>query len=178
MAFCGLEILESGKLVACKTASTLTEAEQRAENLKENLERRAIHPNIIKFCKAELLQENYFHAVLEAVKSVFSKLRNLSGYDGDGEKLANKCFAGKSPKLLINHFKTSSEKMEQSGFNELIKGIYSMFRNPISHEARINWPINKQDAEDLLTTLSMIHRRIDTSAAGHGKPKAEARSPQ
>ena len=98
---------------------------------------------------------------LEAVKSIFDKLRKLTGLIDDGHELANKVLGGDNPRLYINSFKTKSEKMEQSGFNELIKGVYSMFRNPVSHEAKIDWEITQRDAEDLLTMVSMIHRRID-----------------
>lgn len=163
LAFCGLEVKETGELVACEKASTLTEAELRANKLKINLQERNIHPDVIKFCKAELLQNNYFHAVFEAVKSVFDKLRKRTGFIDDGHKLADKCLGGDNPKIKINALKTESEKVEQRGFHELIKGVYSMFRSPLSHEAKINWEVTQRDAEDLFTMLSMIHRRIDAS---------------
>ncbi len=38
-----------------------------------------------------------------------------------------------------------------------------MFRNPTAHEARINWDMKKEDAEDLLSLVSLIHRRIDAA---------------
>ncbi len=161
LAFSGLEIIDTGELKSCDKISTLTEAELREGQLKLSLKERDIHPDVLKFCCAELLQKNYFHAVLEAVKSIFDKLRQLSGFTDDGHELANKCFGGENPKLRINALKTKSEKMEQNGFNELIKGIYSMFRNPISHEAKINWDVSQRDAEDLLTMVSLVHRRID-----------------
>lgn len=164
LAFSGLEIRETGELIRCDKISTLTEAERRANDLKLNLKMRDIHPDVIKFCRAELLQNNYFHAVLEAVKSIFDKLRRLTGFIDDGHELANKCLGGNNPKILINPLKTKSEKMEQSGFNELIKGIYSMFRSPVSHEAKINWEIIQRDAEDLLTMVSMVHRRLDAAS--------------
>ena len=37
-----------------------------------------MHPDVLAFCRAELLQQNYFHAVLEASKSVADKLRSLA----------------------------------------------------------------------------------------------------
>lgn len=164
LAFSGLEITESGSLESSDgIATTLEEAEVKASSLKLKLKERDIHPDVLRFCRAELLQNNYFHAVLEAVKSVFDKLRQLTGLIDDGHELANKCLGGTNPILYINHFQTKSEKMEQSGFNELIKGVYSMFRNPVSHEAKINWKVTQFDAEDLLTLVSMIHRRIDSA---------------
>jgi hypothetical protein len=32
-----------------------------------------------------------------------------------------------------------------------------------AHEARIDWPIGKEDAEDLLSLVSLIHRRLDAA---------------
>jgi len=56
---------------------------------------------------------------------------------------------------------TKSEKDEQKGFANLLKGVFGMFRNTTAHEARINWDMSKEDAEDLLSMVSLIHRRID-----------------
>ncbi|QEK11661.1 hypothetical protein FQB35_04400 [Crassaminicella thermophila] len=36
-----------------------------------------------------------------------------------------------------------------------------MFRTPLAHEAKVKWYIDKNDAIDLLTTLSFIHRKLD-----------------
>ncbi|WP_408625489.1 TIGR02391 family protein [Crassaminicella thermophila] len=40
-------------------------------------------------------------------------------------------------------------------------GIFNMFRTPLAHEAKVKWYIDKNDAIDLLTTLSFIHRKLD-----------------
>ena len=161
LAFSGLEINESGEIFNSKKVSTLSDAELRANQLKLSLTEREIHPDVIKFCRSELLQNNYFHAVLEAVKSIIDKLRRISTLTEDGHDLINKCFSGERPIIKINNLHTKSERVEQSGFSELIKGVYSMFRNTTSHEAKINWEVTRKDAEDLLTLVSMIHRRID-----------------
>jgi uncharacterized protein (TIGR02391 family) len=65
--------------------------------------------------------------------------------------------------LAINPLKTESEKSEQKGFANLLRGTFGMFRNTTAHEARIYWPIGKDDAEDLLSLVSLIHRRLDTT---------------
>ena len=63
--------------------------------------------------------------------------------------------------LAINPRKTKSEKDEQKGFVNLLVGAYGMFRNPTSHEARIHWPMAQQDAEDIMSMVSLFHRRLD-----------------
>ena len=57
----------------------------------------------------------------------------------------------------------SLSSSEQSGFANLIKGTFGMFRNSSAHEARILWAVSKEDAEDLLSLASLIHRRLDAA---------------
>ncbi|WP_108881050.1 TIGR02391 family protein [Anderseniella sp. Alg231-50] len=165
LSFAGLMVLETGEVKSAKVATTIEEAERRAAELKEDLQTRGVHPDVIKFCRAELLADDYFHAVQEAVKSVFDKLRLLSGQAEDGGALINEVLASSSPAIRINKLSTESEKSEQRGFANLLKGTYGMFRNPTAHEARIKWSMTKADAEDLLSLVSLIHRRLDASHA-------------
>ena len=81
----------------------------------------------------------------------------------DGAALADRALGGSPPMLAINPLQTESERSEQSGFLNLVKGVFGMFRNPTAHEAKINWNMVRADAEDLLSTLSLIHRRLDAS---------------
>ncbi len=161
LSFAGLAIDEAGQLHAARQVHTLAEAERRARELRSDLETRGVHPDVLAFCKAELLADNYFHAVLEAAKSIFDKLRRLTGLTDDGASLVDKALSGASPLLAINNLATDSERSEQSGFANLIKGTYGMFRNPTAHEARVKWQMPKEDAEDLLSLASLIHRRLD-----------------
>lgn len=65
--------------------------------------------------------------------------------------------------LAINRRSTKSERDEQSGFCNLLKGLFGMFRNPTAHEARINWQMAEADAEDLMSLVSLIHPRLDAA---------------
>lgn len=164
LAFCGHAVDASGKLSATTAASTLDEATQRANELRAGLALRGVHPDVLRFCRAELVADNYFHAVLEAAKSIFDKLRVKTGFTEDGGQLVDRALAGDPPKLAINALMTESQKSEQKGFANLLKGTYGMFRNTTAHEARLHWPMGKPDAEDLLTLASMIHRRLDAAS--------------
>nr|WP_292639330.1 TIGR02391 family protein [Mesorhizobium sp.] len=64
----------------------------------------------------------------------------------------------------MNALATKSEQDEQNGFGNLLKGTFGMFRNPTAHEARINWTMSKEDAHDLLSLVSLIHRRLDAAS--------------
>lgn len=161
LAFAGLSVAASGELRSAHAAKTLTEAARRARELRADLMSRGVHEDVLRFCREELLADNYFHAVLEAVKSVADKLRTQTGLTDDGATLVDRALSGSPPLLAINPLNTKSEKDEQKRFANLLKGTFGMFRNPTAHEARINWAMSKDDAEDLLSLVSLIHRRID-----------------
>lgn len=163
LAFAGLGIEASGEIVVAEQARTLSDAQRRAQALRADLTVRGVHPDVLRFCRAELLADNYFHAVMEAVKSVADKVRSRTGLTDDGVALVDRAFSGDPPMLAINPLKTESEKSEQKGFANLLRGTFGMFRNTTAHEARINWPMTKEDAEDLFSLVSLIHRRLDIS---------------
>lgn len=166
LAFAGYQVNEKGQIQPVSAAQTLDEAAARAGRLKSELRRRNVHPDVLVFCSAEFLQENYFHAVLEATKSVSEKIRKKSGLSGDAGELARDAFSlGKigTPYLAFNAVTTTTEKSEQSGLMNLFIGMFGAFRNTTAHEARINWKINEQDALDLMTLASLLHRRLDAA---------------
>lgn len=161
LSFDGLAVRADGKVVTTAQATTLSDAQQRARALRETLETRDVHPDVLAFCREELVADDYFHAVLEAMKSVLEKLRQRTGLTDDGAQLVDLALGGNPPMLAINSFNTKSEGSEQRGFASLVKGLVGMFRNPTAHEPRATWAMDKGDAVELLSTLSLIHRRLD-----------------
>jgi uncharacterized protein (TIGR02391 family) len=135
-----------------------------------------VHPDVLASCRAELLQQNYFHAVLEACMSVSDKLRTLAGETGDGTKLADVlCFPAAAPRVRFNALATEWERSEQTGIATLMKGMFSTFRNPAAHAPKVAWATSRSDALDMLTLASMLHRRLDKAdvrqaAVGSGQP--------
>ena len=163
LSFEGLLLGEDGQVVLSKKATTINEAAARASRLKEKLVLRNVHPDVLRFCREELLVDNYFHAVFEATKSVAEKIRNKTGLTSDGSSLVDAAFAFKSnvPHLALNSLQTESEKSEQRGFMNLLKGLFGTFRNITAHAPKITWPIEELDALDILSMVSLIHRRLD-----------------
>ena len=162
----GLQLTEEGQLRRVRAAKTLSEAQKRANRLRSELKRRQVHGDVLRFCTAEIIQKNYFHAVLEATKSLAAKIREKTGLTNDGAELVDEAFGiGKKeyPILAINSLQTDTEKSEHTGVMNLMKGVFGAFRNPTAHEARIRWEMSEQDALDALTLLSMLHRRLDSS---------------
>ncbi len=164
LAFAGYQVNEQGEVVPVPKAGTLAEAESRASNLRAELRRRNVHPGVLRFCRAELLQENYFHAVLEATKSLSDKIREKTGLTCDAGELAQKAFScGQTgmPFLAFNSLGTESERSEQSGFMNLFVGAFGAFRNPTAHSPKILWEMKEQEALDCLTLVSLLHRLLD-----------------
>lgn len=169
LSFQAMELGSDGKVRATSKATNLEDALTRANRLKGELRRRNVHAEVIRFCDAEIIANNYFHAVFEAMKSITSRVRQLSGLTTDGAALVDAAFGfGKSgaPVVAINPLQTETEKGEQRGFVSLLKGLYGMVRNPLGHEPKIEWEMSEEDALDILTTISMIHRKLDKTSNG------------
>ena len=160
LAFVGYELKKDGQYKEIAVAKTLSDIQIKVDNLKQELDNRKVHQEIFKYCKAELLQNNYFHSVLEANKGLFQRIRELSGIAADGIPLIEQVFSS-TPILIINNYQTASERNEHTGFCNLLKGLCAMFRNPTAHEPKVEWEIGEQDALEILSIISYCHRRLD-----------------
>jgi uncharacterized protein (TIGR02391 family) len=120
-----------------------------------------VHAEVLRFCREELVAENYFHAVLEATKSIADRMRERTGLGTDGASLVDQMLGGDPPLLAINQWATDTDKSEQRGFAHLVKGVFGMFRNTTAHAPKIVWAVNKSDAEQALSLISFLHSRLD-----------------
>jgi uncharacterized protein (TIGR02391 family) len=161
LSLAGLDYGKDGKFRMVKMATTLDEAEARLKTIQFKLRGRSIHSEVTKYCRAELLQDNYFHAVFEASKGLAQRIRDLSGIEGDGAKLIDDVFLGSNPILALNRFTTDTEKSEHKGFAQLLKGCFAAVRNPLAHEPRILWD-GEEDAADYFSLISLLHRKLDS----------------
>jgi uncharacterized protein (TIGR02391 family) len=169
LAFSGLEYSKDGVLRSCGKAETLDQADERARTIRARLQGRAIHPEVLKYCRAELLQDNYFHAVFEAAKGLAQRVRELSGVHKDGAALVDLVFSMEQPLLAFNTLRTETERSEHKGFASLLKGCFAAVRNPLAHEPKVLWQ-GEDDAADYMSLISLLHRKLDecvrTSQAG------------
>jgi len=147
---------------------TLDAARARAGRLKAALESRNVHAEVLNYCRVELLDENYFHAVFESTKGVAERIRLMSGLTADGAVLVNKAFSIQNPILILGPLATESQKSEQKGFANLLVGLFGAVRNPLAHAPKTNWPMSEQDALDILTLVSLIHRKLDRTEKTSG----------
>ncbi|OYX23814.1 MAG: TIGR02391 family protein [Flavobacteriales bacterium 32-35-8] len=163
LSFIGLELQSNGIFKPTNSTSTISEAEQKANRLKSKLEQRNAHQKIFQYCNSELLAENYFHTVFEAVKSIAEDIRKRTGLNSDGGELVDIAFSIRNPLIKINDLSNETKESEQKGFSNLIKGVFGMFRNTTAHTPKIIWEIKEDDALDILSTISLIHRKLDQS---------------
>jgi uncharacterized protein (TIGR02391 family) len=160
LAFSGLEYGADGKFRRCEAARTLDEAEARVRTIRSKFQGRLIHPEVLKYCRVELMQDNYFHAVFEAAKGLAQRIRDLSGVQLDGAALVDRVFAIERPILAINSLQTETEKSEHKGFALLLKGCFAAVRNPLAHEPKLLWQ-GEEDAADYFSLISLLHRKLD-----------------
>ena len=160
LAFSGLEYGSDGQFHRRQAAQTLDQAMQRQNAIQEKLRRRNMHPRVEQYCKAELLQDNYFHALLEASKGLAQHIREKSGIEKDGAALVDEAFSINSPILAFNSLQSETDKSVQKGLAALLKGCFAAIRNPLAHQPKINWE-GYDDVADYLSLISLLHRKID-----------------
>ena len=103
LSFCGLSINEKGQPQTVLTATTISEGQKRANELQAELLHRNVHPDVLKFCKAELLQDNYFHCILEAAKSVAQKNQEKASVEADGAPVGRSGVLHQDAYLGVEH---------------------------------------------------------------------------
>jgi len=166
LIFYGYEIKDDGNIRKVNKVETIAEAEKRVSRLKEKLKTRNIHKEIFKYCNEEIVSENYFHLVFEATKSLAQRIREISNLKSDGSTLIDEALSfnfdkQKIPLIAINKLDSPSLQSEQKGFMNLLKGIFSMFRNTTAHEAKIIWQIEEEEAIEILSIISYAHKKLD-----------------
>jgi len=161
LSFIGLELTNEAKFRKVNKATTLTDAQQRASHYKSKLELRKVHSEIMKYCTAELLVENYFHSVFEATKSVADRIRLMTGLYTDGVSLAEVAFSTTNPLIKINLMQNDTHRSEHIGLANLIKGLFGLIRNPTAHQPKIKFIIDEDDALEIMSLVSLIHKKLD-----------------
>lgn len=160
LRFCGYEITEEGYIIKIQSATTISEAQSRADSFKQKLHNQNAHHSVIYYAKSELMVNDYFHSVLESIKGLYQRIRDLSGSSLDGAKLIQAAFYN-DPAIIINNYVTQSDKDEHRGFSDILQGLNSLVRNPQSHTARIDASFSEQDAIEIFALISYCHRKLD-----------------
>lgn len=119
---------------------------------KENFNADNFDPELISFVGNRINNEEFTDAILAGTKYLTDVLRKKGGCEGDGAQLVGQVLGGVAPKLPINSLQTVSEKDEQKGLEQLLRGYYIGIRNPRTHEIT-------EDTEDYCIRIMVL---IDT----------------
>lgn len=161
LSFIGIEMTNKAIFREVSKATTISEAEERANHFKFKLQNRNVHSKIFDYCNAELLAENYFHSVFEAVKSIADRIREMTGYQTDGATLIDAVFSTTNPQIRFNMLSNDNERSEHLGLANIIKGLFGIIRNPTAHKPKIKFIIEEEEALDVMTTVSFVHKKLD-----------------
>ena len=124
-------------------------------SLKENIEER-----LWNFIKRNYASENYTNAVLDSIQFIGDIIREKTGLEGDGNTLIGSALGGENPKLKLNKLQTESDKNVQKGVEQILRGIYSAYRNPRSHSKIDD---SEEDANEIIIFINHLLKIIDKS---------------
>ncbi len=163
LMFYGYELGDNGKIAKVSAPTTFGEAQLRLQSLDDRLSKLEIHPEILKYCKEELLTDNYFHAILEASKGLLDRVRRMSETTDDGNTLINNTFSLKHPLIVIrgNMLETQTERSKYSGLKSLLNTVVYLYRNPNAHEPKLYDVTSETDAITAFTLMSLAHKTLD-----------------
>lgn len=103
---------------------------------------------------------NYSGAITDSVFYLSELIRNKSGLDSDGAPLAGSALGGESLIIKVNPFHTESDRNEQRGVEQLVRGLYTGIRNPRSHEKRTD---SVETADVIIAFVGWVAGLIDKS---------------
>ena len=165
LALSGTSVGDDGKVHWDAPApSSQVDPSARAERLRAALLARGAHPKVLEGCQPELFRKHYFAVVFEAVTVIAARIRKMSGVIADGSELAMQSFAWRGnskPIVCINALSTDAEKAEQRSFLQLASGLLGTVSSARVAAAKLEWAISEQDALDMLSVASLVHRKLD-----------------
>ncbi len=118
-----------------------------------------LHSRIVVSAYAQFRSGLYRDAVLNSVIAVFDYLRERSGLESDGAKLAAEALSVENPRIVLSSLENESGRNEQKGFLQIFQGYYLGVRNPKAHSLAIK--PTKKIAAQYLVFSSLLCRRIE-----------------
>lgn len=161
ISFYGLELKNDGKVHKITNVTTKSEANERYDLLRSKLIERNTHPMILKFCTQDIVSEDYFSIIFEASKSIYERIREMTGINLDSNNLIYSCFDLKYPIIICNTLKTETEKNIYNGLKNILLSIGQIGRNPRAHTPKIYSYDNLDNCLDILNLISFAHRMLD-----------------
>jgi uncharacterized protein (TIGR02391 family) len=117
-----------------------------------------LHPLIARAALRHYEAGDYRNAVLDAVIVIFDEMRARTGLDLDGEALVGQVLSLHAPRLILSELDTQSGRNDQSGFADILRGLYRGVRNPKAH-SRVH-DLDALKGGQYLVMTSLLMRRV------------------
>lgn len=137
---------------------------------------RYIHPEIAEVSRDYYENENFYGAVLEAIKRYINKVREKSGTDRENElDIVSNVFGNNGVLKTVKNYKRpngvdfrpSTKENIEEGQKFLSMGIVKGARHPVAHEEiedlRVSGMFTEKDCLDVLSIISHLMKRLDDS---------------
>lgn len=137
---------------------------------------RNLHPEVQKISRQYYVNQDYYTAFAESVKTYVNAVKTKSGSTLTDHQLLENVFSLKNPKLSVtdNFKKPNGDDFEKDtkenitdGHRMLVLGIWAACRCPIAHEVvcdlRDSGLFTEKDCLDALSLLSHLFSRLDNS---------------
>jgi len=142
-------------------------------------DRRGYHKLVIDHARAKFLKGEHFSAVTECCKAFEKLVQEKSGIDDTGADLMGRAFGPKGALAVsLPGLKDRTREDMRDGLMRLCQGIVAHVRNPVSHELERRFGMTREDALDILGTISYLCRQVERTGVrqetkdGQGKKGA------
>lgn len=146
----------------------------RIDQLYDDLLARHTHPEVLALCTPGLFERDNFEAAARCTENLLDRVRELT----DQETLAPAALLdlafkpGRTPPLLaMNTLDTPSDRAAQRGLHSLVKGLIDLYQRPSRFDPRDPRLVTDLELNELLATLSLVHRQLDRARGSSGLPE-------
>lgn len=125
-------------------------------------DQRNYHPAIMEHAKPKYLKGEHFASVVEGCKVLEKLVSAQSGIDDYGASLMKRAL-GDGGILEVEMADLTGRTRDgiRRGLGSMCEGVVSGVRNPASHEYEQRFPIDGEDALDILSVISYLCRQIE-----------------
>ena len=176
LAYVGFSLDDNGKLDAVDVTQISKAAiavEEKVRRFRAALATRNVHPALLSVCTQDVLADpNYHRAALEAMRAMTARLKDKAGLATIGPEIADHAFAliwGGWPILAVSGLRTPEDVSQQYAHLYLMRGLLLMFFDERTRSERPAWPVNEQEALDLIGLISFCCHKIDEAVKIAGR---------
>jgi uncharacterized protein (TIGR02391 family) len=120
-----------------------------------------VPPRVRQACDLLFAQGHLSHGVAEAIKVMRDILRERSGLDLDGERLATRALSPTNPRIVVADLETETGNSRQRGVMAVAQGIFAAVRNPIAHDQIVVPPA---EARRVMAMIGFVLEAVESGA--------------